>query len=396
MLNNTTIVISVLIVYKLILVAIGLWGQRRSKDIDGFLIGNRQLGPVVAAVSYSASSSSAWTLLGMSGVAFSLGLSAVWFVIGSILGMLVSWGYVAPHLMKLSHQHGFFTITDILLLNIRTHKWRKLIATIASTIIVICFVFYVSAQLQGAGQTFHHVFGIGANQSIISGAIVILIYTLLGGFWAVSITDTIQGMLMAVAALLLPLAAYLQIGGIGEFWTSYQNVATSSQLSWFNNRAGLAGLGFIVAIVAVSLGTFGQPHLLVRFMALRDKRALIQARFIALMWFTVVFFGMFFLGLVGRILITELDNSESVFLSLTEQLFSPIIAAIIIASLLSAIMSTADSQLLAGATAISHDLDLARLFKDREILISRISITLMSVASCLLACLLYTSDAADE
>ena len=385
MFDNTTIVVLVLLAYKLVLIGIGLWAQRKSTNIDGFLIGNRQLGPVVAAISYSASSSSAWTLLGMSGVAYSLGISAIWFVIGSILGMVLSWGFIAPKLMQISHRHQFFTLTDVLLMGIKSGVWRKLIVVIASTIIVICFVFYVAAQLQGAGQTFHHVFSIGANQSIVGGAFIVLIYTLLGGFWAVSITDTIQGILMAMAAILLPIAAFLQFGGFNEFWTSYQNVASDFQLSWINNKVGLAAIGFVVAIVAVSLGTFGQPHLLVRFMALRDKKALVQARLIALLWFSIVFFGMFFLGLAGRILVAELDNPESVFLALSEQLFSPIVAAIIIASLLSAIMSTADSQLLAGATAISHDLGFARTFKGREILISRLAITFMLVASCILA-----------
>ncbi len=388
MFDNTTIVVLTLLAYKLVLIGIGLWAQRKSTSIDGFLIGNRQLGPVVAAISYSASSSSAWTLLGMSGIAFSLGVSAIWFVVGSILGMVLSWGFIAPKLMQLSHRHQFFTLTDVLLMGMKASAWRKLIVVIASTITIICFVFYVAAQLQGAGQTFHHVFSISANQSIIGGAFIVLIYTLLGGFWAVSITDTIQGILMAVAAIILPIAAFLQFGSFNEFWTSYQNVANDFQLSWINNKVGLAAIGFVVAIVAVSLGTFGQPHLLVRFMALRDKKALVQARLIALLWFSIVFFGMFFLGLAGRILVSELDNPESVFLSLSEQLFSPIVAAIIIASLLSAIMSTADSQLLAGATAISHDLGFARTFKDREILISRLAITFMLFASCALAVLI--------
>lgn len=385
MFENTLIIVSVLVIYKMILIGIGLWGQRRSRDIDGFLIGNRQLGPVVAAVSYAASSSSAWTLLGMSGIAFSLGLSAIWFVVGSIAGMLVSWTFVAPKLLELSHQHKFVTLTDILLLDVTKPSWRRLIIATASITTIACFVFYVAAQLQGAGQTFHHVFNVSQNNSIVIGAVIVLMYTLLGGFWAVSITDTLQGILMAIAAILLPVTAYVKLGGFQEFWIHYQSVATVAQLSWFNSRVGLASFGFSVSIVAVSLGTFGQPHLLVRFMALRSKSALIQARIIALFWFAVVFGGMFFVGLAGRVLVSQLNDSESVFLLLTEQLFSPIVAGIIIASLLSAIMSTADSQLLAGATAISHDLRLGRSFEGRDILVSRIAITVMLILSCLIA-----------
>lgn len=385
MTEKTTIVLVVLIAYKLGLVAIGLWAQRRNNNISDFLIGDRQLGPVVASVSYAASSSSAWTLLGMSGIAFTLGLSAIWFVLGSILGMVLSWTFVAPKLMQMSHQHQLTTLTDVLLFKLTASPWRTAITFFSSIIIIVCFGFYVAAQLQGAGQTFHHTFDINQNNSIVIGAIIILIYTLLGGFWAVSVTDTIQGLLMLGAALVIPIAAYIHMGGWESFWNSYTSIATPSQLDWLQQRTGLAALGFTIGIVGVSFGTFGQPHLLVRFMALRDQRALSQARLIAVFWFAVVFGGMFFLGLAGRVIISELSNSESVFIILAEQLFIPVVGAIIIAALLSAIMSTADSQLLAGAAAISHDLGLGSYFKGKEILISRVAITIMLIISTVIA-----------
>jgi len=382
--DEAIVILVVLILYKLLLVCIGLWAQKRNHNADDFLIGNRQLGPVVAAISYSASSSSAWTLLGMSGIAYTIGLSSIWFVVGSVFGMIISWTFIAPSVMRLSHQHKLTTISDIIVLGI-SGPWRTAITVIASLTIVACFAFYVAAQLQGAGQTFNHAFDIKINNSIIIGSIIVLIYTLLGGFWAVSVTDTIQGLLMLLAAILLPITAYLKLGGFENFWLSYSQIASASELSWFNNQVGLAALGLVVGILGVSLGTFGQPHLLVRFMALKDVKALVQARIIAVTWFAFVFGGMFFLGLAGRIFVNQLDNSESIFIILTEQLFSPILAAIIIASLLSAIMSTADSQLLAGATAISHDLGLGRHRRGHEILISRIAITAILLTSCLIA-----------
>lgn len=385
MYDKTTIVLTVLILYKIGLIAIGLWAQRRSNNIQDFLIGDRQLGPVVAAVSYAASSSSAWTLLGMSGIAFTMGLSAIWFVVGAILGMLVSWTFIAPTLMRLSHQHQLTTLTDVLLFQLDRSHWRTAITIVASLVIVIAFGFYVAAQLQGAGQTFHHTFAIEQNKSIIIGAAIVLIYTLLGGFWAVSVTDTIQGFLMLLAAILLPVAAYIHMGGWNAFWMSYTNVATPSQLSWVNHRLGFAAVGFVIATIGISLGTFGQPHLLVRFMALRDTKALAQARIIAVTWFTIVFGGMFFLGLAGRVIVGELGNAESIFIALTNQLFTPVLAGIIIAALLSAIMSTADSQLLAGAAAISYDLGIGRYFRGHEIVVSRIAITIMLIISTTIA-----------
>lgn len=382
--QNTTVILTVLIIYKLILIGVGLWAQRRSGTIQDFLIGDRQLGPVVAAISYAASSSSAWTLLGMSGVAFTLGLSAIWFVIGSILGMLISWTFIAPKLMRLSHQRKLITLTDILVLDV-VGTWRKPIIYAASLTIISCFSFYVAAQLQGAGQTFNHAFGVDQQSSIIIGAAIVLIYTLLGGFWAVSVTDTIQGILMLLAAILLPITAYFHFDGFNSFWLAYSELANASQQSWFNNRIGLAAAGFVVGILGITFGAFGQPHLLVRFMALRSPKALSQARLIAVSWFAIVFGGMFFLGLAGRVILGDLANSESVFIVLTEKLFSPILAGIIIAALLSAIMSTADSQLLAGSAAISHDLGLGHYFKGKEILVSRIAITFMLLVSCTIA-----------
>ena len=382
--QNTTVILIVLLVYKLALIGVGVWAQRRNDSVQDFLIGDRQLGPIVAAVSYAASSSSAWTLLGMSGIAFTLGLSAVWFVIGSIVGMVISWTFIAPKLMRMSHQRRLTTMTDILVLDV-TGVWRKPIIYTASLTIIACFSFYVAAQLQGAGQTFNHAFAVDQENSIIIGAVIVLIYTLLGGFWAVSVTDTIQGILILLAAVLLPIAAYIHLGGFNGFWAAYAEVSLPAQQNWFNNRAGLAAFGFIVGIVGISFGTFGQPHLLVRFMALRSTKALAQARLIAIFWFAIVFGGMFFLGLAGRVLVADIGNPESVFIALTETLFSPIVAGIIIAALLSAIMSTADSQLLAGSAAISHDLGLGRYFKGKEILVSRMAITFMLLVSCLIA-----------
>jgi len=391
MFEHTTIVLIVLLVYKIGLILVGLWAQRRNHNISDFLIGDRQLGPLVASISYAASSSSAWTLLGLSGVAFVIGLSAIWFVVGSIVGMIVSWVFVAPRLRKLSHQHQLASLTDVLLLHTKPSKWRAAISVFASIAIVICFSFYVAAQLQGAGQTFNHTFSINQNSSIVIGAIIVLIYTLLGGFWAVSVTDTIQGVLMLGAALLLPIAAYLQMGGWEAFINSYASVATPQQLDWFQQRTGLAALGFVVAIFGVSFGALGQPHLLIRFMALRDKKALIQARLIAVFWFVVVFGGMFFLGLAGRVLASEVSNAESVFIVLAEQMFIPVVSAIIIAALMSAIMSTADSQLLAGAAALSHDLGIGKYFKGKEILVSRVAITILLLISTVIAIYLPAS-----
>ncbi|MCK5860777.1 MAG: sodium/proline symporter [Abyssibacter sp.] len=376
--DRSAIILTTLVAYKLFLIGIGLWAQRRTRDASDYFLGDRQLGPLVAAISYSASSSSAWTLLGMSGAAFVMGVSALWLVAGSVSGMLVAWFYVAPRLMQLSHRNGLLTLTDVVAWDCRG-PWRGAIVLTSSVIVLFALSFYVAAQFQGAGNTFHQTFDLSLTRSITIGAVIILIYTLLGGFWAVSLTDTIQGLLMAVAAILLPVAALVKIGGFQDFWDGLLAVSSPEQLSLTGRNTGLLALGFIGGIAGISFGTFGQPHLLVRFMALRDGSALRQARWITIAWFLVVFGGMCFLGLAGHVLLNTLENPEFVFFAMTDALFPTVVGAILVAAVLSAIMSTADSQLLVGASVVAHDLGLTRRFPSRQLLIARMAMIGLTV-----------------
>lgn len=382
--DKATVVIVTLVAYKLVLIAIGIWASRRTHSADDFFLGGRGLGPVVAAISYSSSASSAWTLLGMSGVAYVMGVSAIWLVVGSLTGMLVAWCWIAPRLMQFSREHNHITLTDFLVFD-STGTTRTAILWVSSVVILFSFVFYVAAQFQGAGNTFASTFNLPMSQSIVIGAAIIMVYTLLGGFWAVSVTDTLQGLLMAATAVLLPVVALLEVGGIQGFITGLHAVSSEAQLSLTAGNAGLVAAGFVIGGISIGVGTYGQPHLLVRFMALRDARALKQARLITIAWYLVVFLGMCFLGLVGHVLHSNVDNPETIFFVLTDSLFSPVIGAILLAAVLSAIMSTADSQLLVAASAISHDLGLGRGNPAQILLISRLSIVALVVLSVLVA-----------
>jgi len=376
--EKATIVAVTLIAYKALLVGIGFWANSRTRDEEDFFIGGRGLGPLVAAISYSSSSSSAWTLLGLSGLAFVLGVSTIWVVLGSIIGMLVAWFWIAPRLMAHSRRKEQITLTEFLA-DDSQGAMRRYIVLAASLIVIFCFTFYVAAQFQGAGNTFASTFGLSMSSSIIIGALIIMVYTLLGGFWAVSVTDTVQGLLMAFTALALPIAALAEIGGVGAFIEGLRAVSTPEQLSWTGNAAGLMALGTVIGGLCVGFGTYGQPHLLVRFMALRDKKALRQARWIALAWFIIVFGGMYFLGLAGHVLHQSLDNSETLFFVLTDSLFTPVLSAVLMAAVLSAIMSTADSQLLVAASAIAHDLGQGRDRPGTILLISRLTIVALVI-----------------
>jgi sodium/proline symporter len=382
--DSTSIVIATLVIYQLALIAIGFWASRRTHDEEDFFLAGRGLGPVVAAISYSSSASSAWTLLGMSGAAYVMGVSVLWIAGGSLLGMLVAWFWVAPRLMRFSREQNCLTLTEFLVHGSRG-RLRTLLLLSASLIIIVSFAFYVAAQFQGAGNTFASTFDMPMEQSIVLGATIIMVYTLLGGFWAVSVTDTVQGLLMAAAAVLLPVAALIEVGGVSGFLEGLRAVSSPAQLSFTAGNAGLMAVGVMLGGLSIGLGTYGQPHLLVRFMALRDERALVQARWITIFWYFLVFMGMCFLGLVGHVLHAGVDNPETIFFVLTESLFSPVVSAILLAAVLSAIMSTADSQLLVAASTLAHDLGLGRRYPGKMLLISRLAIVLLVVLSVVVA-----------
>lgn len=371
--EKVQIVLITLIVYKLLLIAIGFWASKFTTNADDFFLGGRGLGPVVAALSYSSSAASAWALLGLSGIAYRYGLSTIWVPLGSISAMLVVWYWIAPRLMKLSRAGNHLTLSAVIAHN-SEGKSRQGIIRVASAIIVFSFVFYVAAQFQGAGNTFATTFDMSMTGSIILGALIIMIYTLLGGFWAVSLTDALQGMLMVLTAVILPVVAYQAVGGLDGLVAMLQANGQTAQLSFTANSGAWAALGIIVGGLSIGFGTFGQPHLMARVMALRDVKAIKQARRITIVWYLLVYLGMWFVGLVGHALHAGLDNSETIFFVMLDAHLPAVVSAILLAAVLSAIMSTADSQLLAAAAAIAHDLGLGGVDERRTLLVSRLTI----------------------
>jgi len=382
--DKTTIIAATLVCYKLLLIGIGFWAERRTRNEEDYFLGGRSLGPLVASISYSSSASSAWTLLGLSGLAFVLGLSTIWIVLGSIIGMLVAWFWIAPRLLSYSRSRDQITLTEFLADDTEAGM-RSSITVTVSLITIFCFIFYIAAQFQGAGNTFASTFDMSMESSIVIGALIIMIYTLLGGFWAVSVTDTVQGLLMAFTALALPAAALVKVGGIGGLVEGLMAVSSPEQLSWTGQSAGLMAAGTVLGGLCVGFGTYGQPHLLVRFMALRDEKALKQARWITVLWFAIVFFGMYLLGLAGHVLYQGLENPETVFFVMTDDLFPPVLGAVLLAAVLSAIMSTADSQLLVAASAIAHDLGRGREHQRTIMLVSRLTVVVLVLVAVLVA-----------
>jgi sodium/proline symporter len=376
--NNGTVILLTIVIYQVVLISLGVWSQRRTHDNEDFFLGGRQLGASVASISYAASSSSAWTLIGFTGIVYVMGLSSVWFIPGILLGHVIGWTWIAPRLMKASKDQNLLTVTDVLAGDVQGGMRRALVIC-ASVFIVLSFTLYIAAQFHAAGTTFTSYFDISFEQSVLLGALIVLVYTFLGGFWAVSLTDTLQGILIGVVAVALPVAALIAVGGVRGLIEGLAATLTPDQLSLTGPNAALIAVGFILGTFGLGLGSIGQPQLLTRFMALRDEKALRQGRLIALTWFSFVFVGMFIVGLSAHVLTNNLDNPETLFFLLTNELFPGVMAGVVTAAVLSAIMSTADSQLLVAASAIAHDLSLSRRFSFAPLLVSRIVITVLCV-----------------
>jgi len=350
--TKTQSILATLIAYKVVLILIGLWATRRTTSHGEFFLGGRRLGPTVAAISASASSSSAWTLLSVSGMAYLWGLPALWLFPATLSGFLINWIFVAPRLMRDSRVNGSITLTEFLANSVEESS-RPAVLRLGSGIILFSFMFYIAAQFQAAGAAFASTFDMDAAVAVLIGAAVILIYTLLGGFWAVSVTDTVQGLLMAATAAVLPLIALAAVGGPQQL---ADGLRVLPQGSSGPETAGIVGIGFVLGTLGIGLGYPGQPHVVNRFMALRDERALHQARLIAIAWAVVIYSGMLLLGLAGRVLYFGLVESEQILFEAANRLISPVVAGVMIAAVLSAIMSTADSQLLVAGSSVTHDL----------------------------------------
>ncbi|MCA9778273.1 MAG: sodium/proline symporter [Candidatus Eremiobacteraeota bacterium] len=371
-----------LIIYKIVLLGIGFFASGKTKDGTDFFLGGRSLGPTVAALSASASSSSAWTLLGVSGAAYAGGLSAAWIFPACVGGFLINWCLLGPGLRRESAGSDALTVSEVLAGPPGTPQ-RHAVSSLGSFIVVVSLATYVATQFQGAGKTFSEVFGLSTTESILIGAGIVVIYTMMGGFWAVSLTDSLQGFLMMGTSLLLPIAALYQVGGPGELWSRMQAIEGFSSLG--TGGGFFASLGFVAGLLGIGLGYPGQPHVVNRFMALKDEESMARGRTIAIGWAVVVYAGMLVLGWCGRILYPGLPDKEVVFLSATTALFPPVVAGIMIAAVLSAIMSTADSQLLVLVSSLTHDINLDGEKDERLLAKSRAVILLVSAFSVMVA-----------
>jgi sodium/proline symporter len=350
-----TVVLTTLIAYQVLMLGIGWWASKKNSDSEDYYLGGRKLGPAVAALSASASSSSAWSLLGVSGAAFAWGLPAIWLIPATISGFLINWYLIAPRLHAQSRDNNALTLTEFIA-GPPGDPARRTIMRMGAGVILFSFTFYIAAQFQAAGTTFASVLGIEQNIAIMVGAAVVLAYVWLGGFWAASVTDSVQGLLMAASALLLPLLALHAVGGPADLMDALLAGGAGSFQTWTDQSTFPAALGFVLGLFGIGLGYPGQPHVVNRFMAIENEKAIVHGRRIALAWACIIYIGMVLLGWCGRILVENLGDGEQLLFVMATLLLPALLAGVMVSAILSAIMSTADSQLLVAASSVSHDL----------------------------------------
>lgn len=342
------------IAYLLLIILIGVYASRfSSQGISEYFVGGRRMNRFVVALSAVVSGRSAWLLLGVTGMAWSVGVQAVWSVIGYILVEIWLFLYYARRLRRFAEVRNIITIPDFFAE--RFHAQEKWIRIVLVAIILVFMTGYVSAQFVAGGKTFVSGFGIDPFWGIAITAFIVLVYTVIGGFLAVSLTDVLQGFLMLFALVLLPVLLIAHLGG----WTFVVNQLSAFDPLMLDPYA--LGLGAAIGGIAIGLGSPGNPHIISRYLSIENESQLKTACFVGTLWNVLMAWGALFTGLAGRVLFPELSmlpgaDTENLFPHIAQTLLHPVFFGVIMASVFAAIMSSADSQLLVAASSLVRDI----------------------------------------
>jgi sodium/proline symporter len=387
---NTVIIAVIFILYLGIMVGIGVKFYNKTDNLSEYILGGRKLNSWVAAMSAQASDMSGWLLIGLPGTAYLVyaGTSeAIWTAIGLFLGTYLNWLLVAKRLRKYTQISGnAITLPDFFENRFRDKK--HVLRIISAIFIVIFFLVYTSSQFAAGGKLFVTIFGMNYTVGLVICAIIILAYTALGGFTAVCWTDTIQGTLMFFALIIVPAIAFGHMGGF-EGVTDRLAQLTPESLGFFPEVNGTINTLLLASSLGWGLGYFGQPHILVRFMAIESPDMIRKSRIIAMIWVFITLTCAVLVGIIGKAMLPDLADGETVYMVMINQLFNPVVSGILLIAILAAIMSTASSQLLVTASSVSRDL-YATIFKKsvdgKEIVwISRVTVVVISAVAIALA-----------
>ena len=353
-------IMAIFILYLLMMLGIGFYFSRRANSLNSYYLGNRGMNKWVVAMSAQASDMSGWLLMGLPGAIYLSGLSEAWIGLGLVVGTYVNWKIVGRRLRKYTYYcNDSITLPDFFANRFRDK--RGIIRVVSALFILIFFLFYTTSGFVSCGKLFSTIFGWEYTTSLWVGVIVVVGYTFLGGFLAVSWTDFVQGVLMLIALLLVPTIICEMNDGFAPTVDAMNQVNPYLMNIFTNASTGKAvTMISIVSSLAWGLGYFGMPHILVRFMSIKNPYEITHSRRIAMTWVVLSLGASILIAVFGRYYLMQqgiaLDDPERVFLVVTQNLFPTVIAAIMMSAVLAAIMSTADSQLLVSASAFSNDL----------------------------------------
>lgn len=348
---STTVI--VLIVYLGILVALALWSRRETHTLSGYYLAGKKLPYWVVAFSTNATGESGWLLLGLSGMGYAVGVQAYWVVVGEILGIAASWWIIARRIKRYGDETDSITVPDVLVAKF-DDKWN-LIRGVAVVIILVMVTAYVTAQMVASGKALSSFLDMEYATGVIVGSIFIIGYTFVGGYKAVSYTDVVQGVLMLLGLIAVPAAAIFASGGWGEVQSNLTLQDPALVDMFAMSDSGKPVLIAIASFVAIGLPFLGVPQLLIRFMSARDDVEIKKARIVSMSVMLIFTAGAVTAGVAGRALFPGLEDSETIFPVLSNNLFPEIISGMLLVVVLSAIMSTVDSLLLLASSAVVRD-----------------------------------------
>lgn len=374
--------------YFLLMIAIGYYSYKKStSNVDEFLLGGRRLGPVVTALSAGAADMSGWLLMGVPGAMFASGLSSSWIAIGLTVGAFLNYLLVAPRLRAYTEKaNNAITIPDYFEKRFRDNS--RMLRFISAMVILVFFTLYTSAGMVSGGRLFESAFDMPYNTGLILTSSVVVFYTFLGGFLAVSLTDFVQGAIMVLALVIVPIVVLSNVGGLPESLDLIRS-KDPNLLSLWEGATTVS----IVSLLAWGLGYFGQPHILVRFMAIEKVSQLPSARRIGITWMVFSMGGAMLVGLFGIAYMVanghSIDDPETIFIYFSQVLFHPLIGGFLLAAMLAAVMSTISSQLLVTSSSMTEDFYKAFLRRNASnkelLLISRLSVLVVAVIAIVLS-----------
>ena len=363
------LILLAIVVYLLGMLWIGVVYSKKNESVDDFYLGGRKLGPFVTAMSAEASDMSSWLLMGLPGVAYLTGLAeASWTAIGLAIGTYLNWLIVARRIRRYSHRLDAITVPQFF-----SKRWgddRSLLSAIAAVVIIIFFIPYLASGFSACGKLFASLFGINYLTAMLISAAVIVIYTVMGGFLAASFTDLVQSIIMTIALVVVLGFGVTQAGGMDAVLDNAKSMAGYLSLSHIYDPAtggsNPYSLLTICSLLAWGLGYFGMPHILLRFMAIGDENKLKLSRRVATVWVVISMTVAIIIGVVGNAMtkagaLESLADSETIIVRISTLIsqhgvLAALIAGVILAGILAATMSTADSQLLAASSSVSQNL----------------------------------------